>query len=290
MAKNDLFLYCYFYHLESILKKDKKKLSDIKFQSEEANTDEYIKKYLKEVIQNNNRLSEGEIETITIIIDNEKNSYPFSSISDVYIKKVYLPEELSPKMKEEIAKSKSSVYTRPDLYILVSDDVEESYYPVEIKTTKNNNIPGSSVQQVSPFEWTIFVKHNDNDIDVSCGFYLNAMTDKLPFPDRSPRPQVGFDTIKQWNEKNRKLEGKELSYTSTQKDIDFKKKCLTDWEDILCDEWMETIQKDKSEREKWFNNTIRKFSLRLIDYINNTKDIEELINKLQKNIKKNGEN
>mgnify|MGYP003330257066 CR=1 FL=1 len=33
------------------------------------------------------------------------------------------------------------------------------YEKIELKSTKDNAIPGSSVQQINPDEWVIFVKH-----------------------------------------------------------------------------------------------------------------------------------
>ena len=53
MSKNETFLYFYFYYLEELLQQRKSELGRIKFQSEEANTDEFIKRYLKDVILEN---------------------------------------------------------------------------------------------------------------------------------------------------------------------------------------------------------------------------------------------
>jgi len=73
------------------------------------------------------------------------------------IKKVYLPNELGKELKKQISASKSSVYTSPDLYLEIHDGQDVYYQSLELKSTKNNKIPGSSVQQVSPFEWVISI-------------------------------------------------------------------------------------------------------------------------------------
>lgn len=289
MKTNEIFLYYYFFFLEELLQTPSKKaeLSKIKFQSEEANTDEYIKLYLKDVISNNNRIPDNyKIKDLKITKDGKTTTYPISLVKDCYIEQVQIPEELSAQQKSIIAAAKTSVYVNPDLFIKVNDGSTNEFVSVEIKTTKTNNIPGSSVQQVAPYEWTIFVKHNGTDVDVSCGYYMNAITDKLPFPDRSPRPQIGFDTMQKWNRKNRKvIASNVLSYEFKQEEEQFKLQCLQNWEEILCKEWMQTIQRTSTKSEKWFNNTIRMFSLDLLQMVKkDPSKLDGLISLLEKNI------
>lgn len=52
---NDLnsFLHLYFYILENKINSTQNELNSIKFQSEEANTDEFVKRYFKEYILKN---------------------------------------------------------------------------------------------------------------------------------------------------------------------------------------------------------------------------------------------
>jgi hypothetical protein len=173
---------------------------------------------------------------------------------------------------------------------VTNDDGIDNYVSIELKTTKNSKIPGSSIQQVSPFEWVIFVKHTDRgEIDVACGFYINSITEQLPFPDRSPRPCIGFDTLKKWNSVNRKLVNDTLEYSIDEEEIQNKAKILDNWEQVLCDEWLSTIEKDSKDSEKWFNNTIRMFSLKLLKKVQNRPELlNGLINMLSKNIKIKG--
>ena len=284
--KKDVFLSFYFHFLEELLLKKKEELQKIKFQSEEANTDEEIKDFLKKIIEENKTISnEYKCNLLKIQKDTIGETYNLNDVSSFSIVEVLLPKELTGNQKEEIKLNKTSVYTNPDLYLKLSDGQNIFYESVEIKTTKDDKIPGSSVQQINPFEWTIFIKHNEGSTDVACGYYLNAMTNKLPFPDRSPRPQIGFDKIKEWNKNNRIISDSVLEYIYTQNDINFKTKCLTDWEQILCEEWLTTIQADSKKSEKWFNNTIRKYTVQLLKAIkNNQLDIDKIIKKIEGNI------
>lgn len=196
-----------------------------------------------------------------------------------------MPEQLSIEQKKSITESKKSVYTSPDLYLEITDGANIYFESVELKSTKDNNIPGSSVQQVSPFEWVIFVKRNNEKVLVTTGFYINSITEKLPFPDRSPRPQIGFKTLLDWNKKYRKVEDEVLTIENSTEINNYKIKLLTDWQDFLATEWLEIIKSEESRNsEKWFNNAIRKFALKFLDYTDTLTDTEK--EKLKSNLTK----
>ena len=80
------------------------------------------------------------------------------------ISNVFLPEHLNTEQKKEISTLKKSVYTSPDLYLEITDGINIYFESVELKSTKDNNIPGSSVQQISPFEWVIFIKRDNEKV------------------------------------------------------------------------------------------------------------------------------
>lgn len=287
MQKLDYFMYAYFYQIELGLNKDNNALSTIKFQSEEANTDEELKLFFKSYLSEHKRLSLSPLVTSVVVkIGKDEHTISIAQLNDIYVKRVWLPQELTSDMRSEIAKSKTSVYTNPDLYLEVWLPEGIAYVSIELKSTKNNKIPGSSVQQVSPYEWVIFVKHSKKEINTVCGFYVNSITEKMPFPDRSPRPQIGHNTLKKWNKKNRIIENGCLVYTIDIEEDRAKKAMLEDWEQVLCNEWLETIGKQKRGKEKWFNNTIRKFSYELLKLAKeNPARIEEMLKVLEKNIK-----
>ncbi|WP_291726096.1 hypothetical protein [Bernardetia sp.] len=270
------FLYVYFYEIEQKLNSTKNELDLIKFQSEEANTDEFLKRYFKKFLSLHNSIRETKIEKLNLQVDSEKHQIETKELFNYQIKNVFLPEELTNSQKQEITKSKSSVYTNLDLYLEISDSKTIFYESVELKSTKTDTIPGSSIQQVSLFEWVIFIKRNTSSVSVATGFYINSITEKLPFPDRSPRPQVGFKNLVNWNKKYRKTENNILLIENRSEINSEKIKLLTDWQDYLAAEWLEIIQSDSSKKnEKWFNNALRKFSLKFLEYIENLNEEEK---------------
>ena len=131
------------------------------------------------------------------------------------------------------------------------------------------------------------VSTDSGDVEVTCGFYINSITEKLPFPDRSPRPIIAFDTLKKWNRNNRTISDGALKYSIDVEAEKSKAKILDNWEQVLCDEWLDTITRDARKSVKWFNNTIRMYTLELLKRVeNNSELLKSLIAKLSKNIKK----
>ena len=282
------FLIVYFYKIENELNTTKNGLETIKFQSEEANTDEFLKKYFQDFLLKNNDLSGIKLKKLALKIDLEEHIIDIEKLKTYKITNVLLPEQLNKEQKKQIAESKKSVYTSPDLYLEITDGTDVYFESVELKSTKDNNIPGSSVQQVSPFEWVIFVKRDSDKVLVTTGFYINSITEKLPFPDRSPRPQIGFKTLSDWNKKYRKVENEVLTIENITEINNDKIKLLTDWQDFLATEWLEIIKsKESRNSEKWFNNALRKFALKFLEYTSTLteSDKERLKDNLKKLIK-----
>jgi hypothetical protein len=276
------FLLVYFYSIENKLNNTKTGLETIKFQSEEANTDEFLKKFFKEFIVKNNSIKKTKFEKLSIKIDAETYIFETKDLLRYEVVNVFLPEQLTETQKKKITEAKKSVYN-PDLYLEITDGREVFYESVELKSTKDNNIPGSSVQQVSPFEWVIFIKRDNDTVSVTTGFYINSITEKLPFPDRSPRPQIGFKTLVEWNKKYRKESDKILSIENITEINKDKIKLLTDWQDYLATEWLEIIKsKTSKNNEKWFNNALRKFVVKFLDYSDSLTKVEK--EKLKKNL------
>ena len=95
--------------------------------------------------------------------------------------------------------------------------------------------------------------------------YINSITEKLTFPDRSPRPEIGFNTLYKWNLNNRIISNSTLQCLYTNNKI--KEQILENWNLHLVEEWLSTVKKStKTQSEKWFNHTIRLYSLSLIEY------------------------
>lgn len=169
------------------------------------------------------------------------------------------------------------------MYLKITDGSNFFFESVELKSTKNNKIPGSSIQQVSPFEWVIFIKRA-KEIQVTTGFYINSITEKLPFPDRSPRPQIGFKTLVDWNKKHRKVHNTILEINNVTEITNAKIELLDDWQDFLASEWLEIILKNERKKtEKWFNNAIRKFTVKLLEHYDkiDSKERVKMLNNLK---------
>lgn len=197
---------------------------------------------------------------------------------------VILPNELSIEQKQQSAKEKDGIYTNPDILIKIENGENIYFQTIELKSTKVNAISGSSIQQVKPYEWVIFIKRNQK-IEITTGFYINSITEKLPFPDRSPRPQVAFNTLSKWNQTNRIIENENLIYNIDKESEATKIKLLNSWQDFLTDEWLDVIKSENvNKNEKWFNNAIRLFAMKFLDYTEtlDEKELNDLYERLKK--------
>jgi hypothetical protein len=276
----DFFLAAYFFQLENLLNQEKKGLAKVKFQSEEANTDEYFKAFVADIITKNNSISTLEIENV--IINN--NRFEIKELQEFKIIEVILPNELSIEQKQQSAKEKDGIYTNPDILIKIENGENIYFQTIELKSTKVNAIPGSSIQQVKPYEWVIFIKRNQK-IEITTGFYINSIIEKLPFPDRSPRPQVAFNTLSKWNQTNRIIENENLIYNIDKESEATKIKLLNSWQNFLTDEWLDIIKSENvNKNEKWFNNAIRLFAMKFLDYTEtlDEKELNDLYERLKK--------
>ena len=284
MNNLQLFMRLYMYELEIWLNEHKQEFLSIPFQSDEANTDRPLKDFLKSVIEHHcNCLSRlKNIDSVNI----DSKSYPVSSsITDTVINSVILPP-ISDDLKNILKKRKNAVFTEPDMCLVILQNGKPEYVTVELKSTKNDSIPGSSVQQITPDEWVIFIKHTINTIEVTTGQYFYAINSKMQFPDRSPRPQVSFGELRNWNNKCRKIEGKAVTYRSIGDESE-KYGLLTDWQGVLAKRWTEIVfNKNYRKVEPWFNNNLRKFILQFLERYDamSDKEKEEYRASLKRNI------
>lgn len=259
----------FMYELEELLNQNLNYFDDVKFQFDEANTDQQIKIKIKEFILNNFK----NIKSVTEIRENNKGT--FISRDDYTIANIKVPSELNDDDKKYIRNSRNAVYTNPDLLFFVSDGDKEYRISVEVKSTKNDKIPGSSIQQIDVNDWVIFLKHNDKHIiEFVTGKYIDSISGTMQFPDRSPRPQVSYNILKKWNKENRSFENGILSFADDE-DKNDKLQLIDDWQMLLSKRWLEVLKrKKKFFNEPWFNNNIRKFSVLLLEYYE-TLDNEE---------------
>ncbi len=271
----DIFFHIFMYELETMLRGHQQEMLEISFQSDEANTDRPLKEYLKAFIMRNiTGIPRNKYDnTLSIIYMDEagqskRNSFRYGDYADIIITDVLLPEEITDTHRRLIAESKASVYTNPDLFFIMRDGQGDTFFQsIELKSTKNDSIPGSSIQQVNPMEWVLFVKHNDRGVFITTGQYVNSINSKLQFPDRSPRPQVSFKELADWNRTNRHANQGRLEYLISHSDSVAKFQLLDDWQNYLADRWVEVLKANRIKaNEPWFNNAMRKFALKFIDF------------------------
>ena len=253
------------YKLEENLIEHKNDLIEVSFQSDEANTDRPLKEYLKKHIEETFSSIPDDTDIISLCFE-ESTYTDIQTIKQIQINRVLLPEDISYELKETIKASKSSVYTNPDLYLELKLGDELSYESIELKSTKNDSIPGSSIQQIVPEEWVIFIKHTGKSISISTGQYIHAINSKMQFPDRSPRPQVSFKAMSTWNKNNRSVNFNELCYKKDDDDNN-KRALISDWQDVLSQRWIDVLFNATSTKanEPWFNNNMRKFILSFLE-------------------------
>ena len=272
------FMYVYMLELEKALNKKSQELMKISYQMDEANTDRPLKEYLKnEILKNAFDLSKCENKVLKI--GNESGideNIQISDLNDVYINNVYLPDEITEEIKKKIYVDKSGVYTEPDLCLELTDGKNIAYETVELKTTKKDSIPGSSIQQITASEWTIFVKHEEKYAEVSTGQYLFALNSKVQFPDRSPRPQVSHSGIKKWNSNFRQVEGEEITYLYDN-ETKIKQKWLENWKATLVQSWVDMLFGNVPEPNSWYTDCLKIFAKRLLEkYAYCTKEEKEI--------------
>ncbi len=210
------------------------------------------------------------------------------AIKNIRIKRVLLQEEFTSQIKTSLHKNKSANYTNVDICLEICFFEKLYYKSIELKSTKNNKIPGSSVQQINPNEWVIFIKHTKNTIEIVTGQYINSITSKMPFPDRSPRPEVGFKTLQDWNSEYREIKDNTINILI---DINHQQKLnlLQDWQEVLVEDWIKILfsEAELKSNERWFNNALRKFIIKFIDRFNQLSELEQrqFIKKTTKNIR-----
>lgn len=265
----------YMYKLEENLMNHKDELIDVSFQSDEANTDRPLKEYLKQHIEKSFSSIPEDTDITSLCFEGDTFT-DLQAIKQTRVNRVLLPEDISDELKETIKASKSSVYTDPDLYLELKLGNELSYESIELKSTKNDSIPGSSIQQIVPEEWVVFIKHTGKNISITTGQYIHAINSKMQFPDRSPRPQVSFKAMSSWNKDNRIVKSNALCYEKDTDDNN-KRALISDWQDVLSQRWLDVLFNATSTKanEPWFNNNMRKFILSFLAKYENLTDAEK---------------
>jgi hypothetical protein len=266
--KIELFLTAFMYELEENLNKNLKFFDGLVLHMDEANTDQILKEKIRDFILK----YKTKVKNIKEVIVGSQ-VYPLSY--NCKICNVKISSEMDDKEKEYIRNQRNGVYTNPDLLLFVTVGSKTELIPIEVKSTLNDKIPGSSIQQIEPEDWVIFCKHNKSSItEFATGKYISSINGTMQFPDRSPRPQVEFSLLKSWNSHYRFANEDRLDIGIDDSKND-KVQLLNDWQEVLSLRWLEVLKNGETlKKEPWFNNNIRKFAIKLIDYYENL-DISE---------------
>lgn len=275
MQNIQIFMCIYMYGLEKSLMKHKDELMAVSFQSDEANTDRPLKEYLKRHIEESFPAIPEELDITSLCFEGATVT-DLLAAKQIRVRRVLLREDISDELKETIKAAKASVYTNPDPYLELESENEIFYESIELKSTKTDSIPGSSIQQVVPEEWVIFIRHTGHDICISTGQYIHTINSKMQFPDRSPRPQVSFQAIAQWNTEHRISAAHSLCYKKDDDDSN-KRALIADWQNVLAQRWIDMLFHATSTRtnEPWFNNNMRKFILSFLEKYEGLSDTEK---------------
>ena len=263
MEKNQMileaYMSAYLYELETMINKNNKIFEKVKFQQDEANTDKDVKEAIKKfIVDECNRITlinQVSIDNVTYNID--KNSF--------VVEDALIPDDYDSTIHNLMAQE-NAMYVNPDLVLKCSFFGKTVYQRIELKSTKSDKIPGSSVQQVLPDEWVIFIQHKDGEkIKTITGKYKDSISGKMAFPDRSPRPQISYSELKKWIDEYRVTCEETLTIKKDNLEID-KEELLTNWQEVLSKRWLNVLRSDKKENEPWFNNNLRKFILEFLNY------------------------
>lgn len=253
----EAYMSAYLYELETKLNKNVTIFEKVKFQQDEANTDKEIKEAIKKFIN-------SECHRITLIHQVSINDVTYNIEKDSFVvKNALIPDDYD-EIIHKLMAQENAVYVNPDLVLQCSFFGENIYQRIELKSTKGDKIPGSSVQQVIPDEWVIFIQHKEgNRIKTITGKYKDSINGKMAFPDRSPRPQISYNELKKWIHDYRIMcDGtlilKKDNLSSYKTDL------LTNWQEVLSKRWLNVLCSDKKENEPWFNNNLRKFILKFL--------------------------
>ncbi len=287
MSKIQNFMQVYMYELEKYLNTKKEELKAVSFQSDEANTDRPLKEFLKNLIEKE-FVKIPEDTAIANIEYYGEIGKDLTELKEIKILRVLLPEDITDEIKKIVSATKNAVYTNPDMCLEILMDGKKVYETIELKSTKQDSIPGSSIQQVLPDEWVIFIKHTTNKIEITTGQYIHAINSKMQFPDRSPRPQVSFKEMQNWNQTNRILEYAKLLYKKDEEEA-IKYDLISDWQGVLSDRWIDMLFNATSTKnnEPWFNNNMRKFIVSFLEKYETltTEEKEILVNRIKSLIK-----
>jgi hypothetical protein len=220
--------------LSILIKSNISRFKNLVLNEDELNIDKYLKLKVNDVIYEN--INEINQKQDTIVLN------------------IYTKDEFK-KSNNKIPNHISKFF---DLIIETKDENDNTIFEeIEIKKTNNNIIPGSSIQQIDPYKTVVFFQYKKDDINVEVGYYTQCLTDNYNSHDRSPRPKISFNNLKNSNDEGFKVDENE--------DIEFKRSLFSKdfWIPKLVDMWIKQYKNDKYQRG-WFIKALNLFADEII--------------------------
>lgn len=241
--------------LSQVLKNNIEEFSNIKTKEGELNVDTYLKKKIIKTINSEN-----------VFINDNLNGIIFNRIYDN-------KEYFDLKNKDE------SISKITDLVISYTIDGKKLFSEIEVKKTNKDKIPGSSINQINPNKCIIFFKMG-KETKVEIGYYSQAVSGRVAFPDRAPRPEVSFKVLEESNKEiNETNFSEKLIESQNEKSFLYEGQLST----YLAKQWLNNLFSFKFTT--WFHKAISIFSLSLIEKYEsmNDKEKESFKNEIRKN-------
>lgn len=216
--------------INKVLKDNIDDFTNIKTQEDEMNIDTHLKSRTLKIIKNNMAKINQVLPSNISIINVKTNAAYFN-----------------------LKKQQTSVSRLADLVILLNINNQELHYEIEIKKTNNNAIPGSSINQIDPYKTIVFFKFK-KEVEVIVGYYSQAVSGTIRFPDRMPRPEVSFSVLQ----------------TNVEEDLSIEKTIESNQdvfenpvEVFLPERWLKELF-SHIKKNNWFSKAIRHFSYQLL--------------------------
>jgi len=274
------FMFIFMYELEKLLRENKEEMKNLNFSSDEANIDREFKVFTRNLILNN-LTSLSDVEDVFVLqTNNNEKIFDLDKLKKIQIKEVYLPEMITEDIKEKIRRP-NKIYTNPDLLLELTNLEYTTYKSIELKSTKTKVILGSSIKQINLLEWGIFVKRSMDkgaikELEIQTGRYLDMLTTKINFPDRNPRPEISYKTLKEWNKKNKIIHADKVIFIKDENEEKEKEELLNCWELKLAEKWVDNVFEEPSKKkEAWFKDNLRIFVLKFLQQYESLDEVEK---------------
>lgn len=238
------------------LSKKLDQFKDIKLMEDELNIDKYLKIKIIEILR----------EDFNDINENLRDD-------NIKLERLLTKEEYYHPDNKRYNEDEISNFC--DLVLVYQEDGIFIDNELEIKKTNSNKIPGSSINQIKPEKALLFFRYKKDEVELQVGYYYQSIDERIPFPDRSPRPIISYDAMKHTNKLLSENEVSLKQLKNRTKNI-----FADNWIDQLVSNWMDDVKSVKLKRS-WFFSAIRQFCLKsIIEY-------EKLSDKEKKEFKKN---